>query len=120
MMMAYFGDYTVRDRGPIYVEIQWTGWLLDGGIPLILSYSLAILTTIYVALKTSLLRITDSDSSVWIWALILTGHNVGVLAMTFNYPLFMGTMGLEFWLINAAFFVAASHDVRRPKAAARI
>ena len=30
MMNMYFGDNTNIDRSNIWVEIQWTGWLLDG------------------------------------------------------------------------------------------
>jgi hypothetical protein len=35
------------------------------------------------------------------WASIVTAYSVGGLAMCFSYPVFMGTLGLEFWLTNA-------------------
>ncbi|HEU4688047.1 MAG TPA: hypothetical protein VFS23_06805, partial [Vicinamibacterales bacterium] len=37
MMQVLFGDPTLWQAPPIHVEIQPTGWLLDGGIPLLLA-----------------------------------------------------------------------------------
>ena len=34
MMHVYFGDASMWEAPPIHVEIQPTGWLLDGGVPL--------------------------------------------------------------------------------------
>src|SRR5262249_12004694 len=42
MMSAYFGDHS----NALWAEIQWTGWLLDGGIPLVVVYVLAILSAL--------------------------------------------------------------------------
>ena len=36
MMNRYFADKDDLLTPPLWVEIQWTGWLYDGGIPLIL------------------------------------------------------------------------------------
>jgi hypothetical protein len=38
---------------------------------------------------------------------MLVAYNIGALAWTFTYPLFMSQNGLEFWILNAALFVAA-------------
>ena len=43
MMQVYFGDGAMWEAPPIHVEIQPTGWLLDGGIPLWLVMGGAIL-----------------------------------------------------------------------------
>ena len=43
----------------------------------------------------------------------MLAYDVGAVALTFNYPLFIGQGGMEFWLLNAALFTAA---VRRPSA----
>jgi hypothetical protein len=37
MMNSYFGDKSNPLTQQIWVEIQWTGWLLDGGVPLIIA-----------------------------------------------------------------------------------
>jgi hypothetical protein len=33
-------------------------------------------------------------------------YDVGALAMTFNYPIFISQSGLEFWILNACLFGA--------------
>ena len=38
---------------------------------------------------------------------MLTAYNLGVCAVTFSYAPFIGQMGLEFWLLNAAVATAA-------------
>ena len=42
MMQVYFGDPTLWQAPPIHVEIQPTGWLLDGGVPMWLLYGGAL------------------------------------------------------------------------------
>ena len=51
MMNVYFGDPTDLSSPPIYVEIQLTGWLLDGGAPMWLFYGGALLTGILLVLR---------------------------------------------------------------------
>ena len=43
MMNVYFGNPAAFRAAPIYVEIQLTGWLIDGGIPMWLLYGGAVL-----------------------------------------------------------------------------
>lgn len=104
MMNTYFGDNTDPERSAIYVEIQWTGWLLDGGIPLILAYSIAILLALKIAVVVASNR-TVGDLSTW--AAIVLAYNVGAIATTFSYPLFIGQSGIQFWIINALLFAGA-------------
>lgn len=107
MMNAYFGDNSDPDRESIWVEIQWTGWLLDGGVPLIAAYTVALLLALLTAWRISGRR-TVGDSKINLWAAMIVGYNVGAIAITFNYPLFIGQGGLEFWLLNAGLYSAAS------------
>jgi hypothetical protein len=104
MMNYYFGDNTDPERDAIYVEIQWTGWLLDGGVPLILTYLLGLLMAMWVAVKIALNRGGDDLS---IWGAIVLAYGMGALAMTFSYPVFISQAGMEFWLMNALLFGAA-------------
>ncbi|MBE9010110.1 hypothetical protein IQ250_07815 [Pseudanabaenaceae cyanobacterium LEGE 13415] len=103
MMNDYFGDNYNPMTFPVWVEIQWTGWAYDGGIPLIIAYSGAI-----VAACGGIWRvISDRSSSLQLWAGIIFAYNMGAIAITFSYPLFLSQAGMEFWLINTALFVAA-------------
>lgn len=104
MVNAYFGDNSNPDRVPIWAEIQWTGWVLDGGLPLVIAYVTAIGVTIRQALK---IAVSPGVGSLWIWAAVIAAYDFGALAVTFNYPLFIGQGGVEFWLLNAALFAAA-------------
>lgn len=104
MMNAYFGENSDPQQNNIWVEIQWTGWLLDGGVPLVLAYAAALALAIRAALRVALSPVT---SDLWMWGGILLAYNLGAVALTFNYPLFIGQMGLEFWLLNAVLFAAA-------------
>jgi len=111
MVNHYFGDDTNLDSAPIWVEIQWTGWLLDGGLPLVIAYVIALAVTIRMTMK---LALTRDQNRLWPWPAIIFGYDIGVLANTFSYPVFIGQSGLEFWLFNALLFAAARTETRRP------
>jgi hypothetical protein len=105
MMNSYFGD---KARS-IWVEIQWTGWLLDGGIPLLLLYPAAVLAAAWQAMQ---IARQHSESRLGVWAAIVAAYDVGAVALTFSYPFFMSAAGLEFWLLNAALMGAAAREER--------
>ncbi len=107
MMYYYFGNKDDPDRGEIWAEIQWTGWILDGGLPLVLLYAAAMGCCFYIAGLASMDR---GASGIALLAAMVFAYDVGALAMTFNYPLFIGQGGLEFWIINAGLFAAWNVD----------
>jgi hypothetical protein len=111
MMNLYFGDTAQRAENRFYVEIQWTGWLFDGGVPLILAYVAALLLAIRAAWHLSRRRVGGSE--VAIWGALLLAYNIGALANTFTYPLFISQSGMEFWLLNGILFGVACAP-RRP------
>ena len=108
MMSAYFGD----PANALWAEIQWTAWLFDGGVPLILLYTAAILIASAGCLKVALGRVGRAEPTLSIWAAVIVGYNVGSLAICFNYPLFGSTGGAEFWVLNMA-LVCAAQNVER-------
>ena len=82
---------------PIWVEIQWTGWLLDGGVLLMLAWAVAMLTTFREALRAAIskdpaFRVLSGLSG------ILLGYDIGFIALTFNACPFASTLGIDFWL----------------------
>ncbi len=106
MMNNYFGNNSNPDTASIWVEIQWTGWLLDGGVPLVLAYCLALFLAFQASWKIALCRELGEFS---FWGGLVFAYNLGALALTFNYPLFISQSGMEFWLLNGALFTAACH-----------
>lgn len=118
MMNAYFGDNSDPERAIIWAEIQWTGWLLDGGAPLILAYSAALGLTLWTTWKIAIRR--KKTDQLWLWGSVLFAHGIGAVAMTFNYPLFAGQGGMEFWLLHAALFSTAQRYVQAPTPSASL
>ncbi len=104
MMNYYFGDgNTNPNTAMIWAEIMWTGWVLDGGVPLVLAYVIAIGVAFWFAFKIALDR---NHPELGVWGSLVFAYNAGALAVTFNSPLFLSQGGLEFWLLNAAVFGA--------------
>jgi hypothetical protein len=103
MMNYYFGDNTNPATAGMWVEEQWTAWLVDGGIPLIIAYVLAIFFAFRTAFKIAL---SPTEPELAFFAIIICGYDVGAFASSFGYPYFTGQDGLEFWLLNAALFAA--------------
>jgi hypothetical protein len=111
MMNVYFGDNSNPDRTSIWAEIMWTGWLLDGGVPLVVAYFFALLLACWAAWKIARYPM-GRGGDLPIWGALLLAYNIGVLAITFNTPFFIGQSGMEFWLLNGALFAAAGHTMR--------
>jgi len=107
MMNSYFGNNSNSLSQPIWVEIQWTGWLLDGGVPLIIAYVAALIQACLSAWQIAMSR---QLGDFRLWGGLIFAYNIGAFALTFNYPLFISQGGMEFWLLNTALLVAAHHS----------
>jgi hypothetical protein len=101
MISVYFANQ-VRS---LWAEVQWAGWVYDGGILMVIAYPVAILVVLTHSTKLALRRTT---AELEVWATVITGYNVGAIALTFSYAFFMSSGGVEFWLINAALIQAAA------------
>jgi hypothetical protein len=110
-MCYYFGDPDNTTNPALWAEIQWTGWLYDGGVPLVLVYTLAISLAFRAAYKISL---NDRSAEVATLAALVFAYDVGALAATFDSCFFIGGAGLDFWMLNAMLFNAAYHTLRTP------
>jgi hypothetical protein len=111
MANAYFGDNSDRTRPPLWVEIQWTAWVFDGGVLVMVLYPLALLLTAFWAFRLALQR--EDGGEFWLWGGIIFAYDLGAIALTFSYPFFMSQAGMEFWLLNAALFGAFFHAARQ-------
>lgn len=111
MMYQYFGDRDDLQSPVLHAEIQWTAWVYDGGVPLLLCYAAALLTTCWVTWR---IGSRPGKDPLTLWTVVILAYDLGALAITFNYPLFNGQGGMEFWLLNATLFTAATY--RQPGA----
>ena len=117
MMNTYFGNPFDYVSPPIYVEIQMTGWLLDGGVLMWLIYGGAILLSLWYAF--ALTASSDHDlSTVAIIVLTLQAH-IFVLAM--GAPVFNTQLGILFWalagMLHGARHLSSADDSERLEAA---
>jgi hypothetical protein len=107
-----FGPLT--DRG-VFVELMIQGWVVDGGIPLLFLYSVAI-----AAAMTNIMRIAlrSRDRDIRFWAAVVFASNLSVIATCFSYVTFIGVIGTQFWFLTAVVH-AADWRSRQEAAAAR-
>lgn len=113
MMNAYFGSKS--DPNPsLWAEIQWAGWILDGGLPLTVAYVWALVVTLLATLEIAR-RQRRNDPTLPLWGTVILGYSVGTFAMTFSYPVFLSQTGMEFWLLNAVLFAAARTQSRHDR-----
>ena len=103
MMQVYFGDPTLWHAPPIHVEVQLTGWLLDGGVPLWLIYGGALATALLFTYRTAVRAETRvlADAATIALCLQLT-----ILCLCLTGPVFNTQLGILFWGITGGLFGA--------------
>ena len=105
-----FGD--PMDRG-IFVEVMIQAWAVDGGIPLLLFYGLALVAAMLDTLRIAL---RSPDREVGFWAAVVFASNLSVIATCFSYVTFIGVIGTQFWFL-AAVVHAADRQARQAASA---
>lgn len=111
MMNIYFG--TPDDR--IGAEVQWVGWILDAGIPMLIAYPVAVFAASYHAMRASFVPTAGRLAA---WPAVIASYDIGTLALCFSYAPFVGSAGLEFWLLNAVLMQVTRDQFRRAPAIA--
>jgi hypothetical protein len=102
MMLVYFGHFDGNPSPPLWAELQITGWLYDGGIPLILTYLGAV-----GAVLLGLYRLASSAGPLAYPALMAFCAALFIAVQSFAGPSFNSTGGMQFWLLAALVFRAA-------------
>jgi hypothetical protein len=107
MPASYFGQYS-HQRKPIWVEIQWAAWIVDGGLPLLLSYLALVALALLMAARIARGRPPSrAAADLPFWGAVVLAYGVGTVALSFSYPIFVSQAGMEFWTLNALLFVCA-------------
>jgi hypothetical protein len=103
MMNFHFARFDAEPPKSIWVEIQPTGWLVDGGIPLLVTYAGAIAIAMW-----QLYRITNPvrGGPLSYAAAIVFSSNLFLIGQSFAGPTFNSTSGMYFWLPTTAVFAA--------------
>jgi len=105
MMNVYFADPNVPDAGPLWAEVQLTGWLLDGGVLMWLFYGGAVL---FALLHSYRLAVSAKDPALVQAARLVLCLNVVIAGTSFAGPAFNTQLGVQFWFLTAALHGAAS------------
>ncbi len=116
-MNVYFGDPTDLSSPPIYVEIQLTGWLLDGGAPMWFFYGGALLTGILLVLRLASQSVSSGLADL---AAISLAILVFVVGMSFAGPVFNTQVGILFWFLVSATYGAGHQILGRRASRSRV
>lgn len=95
----YFGN---RAYQSIWVEVQIAAWVVDGGILLIVGYSVALFLAMFDTIRVAL---TTTDRELADWAAVVVASNFSIIAASFSSMVFLAPIGLQFWLLSAAIHV---------------
>jgi len=104
MVPAYFGG------GSKFAEVQAHGWILDGGLPLLVLYSAAILAAIFRDLKYCM---TTRSKAVFQWATCITAVNISTAITVLSFVPFNTQIGMQFWLLTGVLHGAALVEQRQ-------
>lgn len=105
MMGYYFGEVKSWDTQPIWVEIQMTGWLVDGGVLMWVFYGGAVAAAVLASYRHAVAagdrELTHAARLVFCFTLIIAG-------VSFAGPAFNTQLGVQFWFMFAALHGAAA------------
>ena len=99
MMQVYFADPSMWHAPPIHVEIQITGWLLDGGVLMWLFYGGALASAGRLAYVSAVNRSTDSLR--YLSASVLA-FQLAIVGLCLAGPVFNTQLGVVFWTVTGA------------------
>jgi hypothetical protein len=100
MVNYYFGDHTTS----IWAELQPSAWILDGGVVLLVAYSLALIATALEVLRV----VRQRDEALREWAPAVFAVTLGTIVLVFGFTPFTNQVGLQFWFLIAALHGAAA------------
>ena len=106
MAAAYFGNFTKLSK-PLWAEIQFTGWMIDGGILMIALYCGALVVTATTQWKVAML---EAHPRLNTCAAAVLSANLGIAVLIFSFTPFVTQIGIQYWFLAGALHgVAVSH-----------
>jgi hypothetical protein len=106
MAAAYFGNFT-QLATPLWAEIQFTGWMIDGGVLMIALYCGALIVTAFTQWRVAML---ENHPRLNTCAAAVLSANLGTAVLIFSFTPFVTQIGIQYWFLAGALHgVAASH-----------
>jgi hypothetical protein len=96
MVASYFPSGTATT---IWAEIQFTGWMIDGGIVLVALYLGAILVSGRQQFKLAGYTVHPRVAAC---AAVVFAANLGIAVLTLSYTPFVSQIGIQFWFLAGA------------------
>jgi hypothetical protein len=96
MAGAYYGS---SDVAAMWAELQVTGWLIDGGVPMLVLYSGALI--VVARSQYRLARLTPYPR-VAACAAVVFALSLGPIAMVASFTPFVTQIGVQFWFLAGA------------------
>jgi hypothetical protein len=100
MMTVYFSEAGNWLYPPLHAEIQLTGWLYDGGLPLWVAYGGAI----FLALRHSYRLAVHASGTIADCATIIFAIQLFITGLCLTGPVFNTQFGIVFWLLAAVLY----------------
>jgi len=110
MMRGYFGNAANLDSSEVWAEVQPNAWILDGGVFLLLLYSLALVMSAFYEM--TLIR-TLAQREDQLWAAAVAAANVGTLALVFTFVPFGTNIGMQYWFLEGVLHGAMANRPRK-------
>ena len=104
MMHVYFADRAMWQSPPIHVEIQITGWLLDGGFVMWIFYGGALLSAVLFGYR---LAVRGATESLRYFGMVVLSMQLTIIGLCFTGPVFNTQLGILFWTMTGALFGTA-------------
>ena len=105
MVSNYF---KVPSAKAMYAEVQPAAWIIDGGLPLLILYGLALLSSLMWGLK-MVRRLPDPTDRLWASAVVAA--NIGTLVLVLTFVPFMTQVGLQFWFLEGLLHGAMAYKI---------
>lgn len=106
MAATYFGVFTI-DTPSLWAEIQFTAWMIDGGVLLIVLYCGALIVTAVSQYRVAMMLRHPKLATC---ASVVMSTNMGAAALIFSFTPFNTQIGLQYWFLAGALHgVASSH-----------
>jgi hypothetical protein len=95
MMAGYFGD---PDRS-LFAEIQFMGWMIDGGVLMIVLYLGALVVTTLAEYRVACIRQYPKVAQC---GAVVLAANLGIAALIFSFVPFVTQVGVQYWFLAGA------------------
>ena len=109
MAAGYFGSAASASRS-IWAEIQFTGWMIDGGVLMVFAYMGALAVT-----TVSEWRIAQATQypRLAVCAAVILAANLGPAIMVISFTPFVAQVGIQYWFLAGALHgVACRYGVK--------